>query len=90
MQHCHLGEYLLEVHLWLLRLFSQELDAPPWPFMKQAEYQIQQLVPRHTCHPFKRAFRRFRFRWLPKLLPLSNNKKGREKKGNGKDGRHAR
>jgi hypothetical protein len=52
MQARDLGQHLLQVHLRLLRLFTQELDGPLLALAEECKERIEQLIARHTRHSF--------------------------------------
>jgi hypothetical protein len=52
MQARDLGQHLLQVHLRLLRLLTQELDGPLLALAEECKEHIEQLVARHTRHTF--------------------------------------
>jgi hypothetical protein len=47
-----LGQHLLQVHLRLLRLLTQELDGPLFALAEERKERIEQLVARHARHAF--------------------------------------
>jgi hypothetical protein len=52
MQNRDLGPHLLQVHLRLLRLLTQELDGPFLALADEYKEHIEQLVARRTRHAF--------------------------------------
>jgi hypothetical protein len=49
-------KHLLQVHLRLLRLLTQELDGPLLALAKECKERVEQLVARHTRHALVLAF----------------------------------
>jgi hypothetical protein len=52
MQGRDLGQHLLQVHLRLLRLLTQELDGPLLALAEECKERIEQLIAGHTRHAF--------------------------------------
>ena len=59
-----LGQHLLQVHLRLLRLLTQQLDGPLLALAEECKERIEQLVARHARHAFVLALCRLVLRAL--------------------------